>query len=170
MSTLTGVKADAVRPALAALENEIQNEFREMSKYCTGYEYDISRLTTDLISGHPSYMYFSKKLKASEELETCRLMLEQERGPREKRIEELRAKKLLVENLKTQSLTDIATQIELRVKQQLEDSLKTDSLTDTATIINAHSTAPSTVVTIVDQFLEAGYTIQDLNGKPHYYA
>ena len=143
MSTLTGVNADAVRPALVAMEKEVQELFREISRYCTGYESDISRLTIEVTSGN-RHFYTPEKLKEkNDELQACKLKVLQEKQPREIRIEELRAKQLLVENLKTQSLEDMITV----------------------------TGSPDTVVTIMDQYLEAGFSMKDpFTGNPHYYA
>jgi hypothetical protein len=142
MSTLTGINADAVRLALTTMKKEVDYLYCEISRYCTGYESDITRLTMETTSGN-RFLYTPEQLKAkSEELQACKVKILLEKEPREKRIEELRAKQLLVENLKTQSLEDMIT----------------------------ITGAPATVITLMDQYLEEGSTIKDVfTGNPHYY-
>jgi hypothetical protein len=142
MATLTGVNTDAVRPALRAIGKEVQEQHSEIYRYCTGIEMDIARLTMEVTSGN-RFIYTPEQLKEKNEtLQAHRLKLETEKGPREKRIEELRTKIQLVENLKTRSLEDMVT--------------ITGSTID--------------VVYLMDQYLESGGKMIDVfTGQSHYY-
>jgi|SRR5579862_2967456 len=143
MSLLTGVNADAVRPALRTMEKQVQELFNEIYRYCTGPESEIAHLTMTVTSGN-RHFYTPKQLNEKNELlQSNKLKVKQVREPREKTIEELRAKILLVENLKTQSLEDMMT----------------------------ISGAPKVIIELIDEYLEKGFTIIDtFTRQPHYYA
>jgi|SRR5579862_339833 len=143
MSSLTGVKADAVRPALRAMASEIHEQFRQIDLTIKGYQSFIQLLTLQVTHWN-RLIYTPEQHKAHcNQLDDYKIKLEQEndeRSPRKKKIKEIYGRMLFVENLKTQSLHDIAT----------------------------ITGCPAHAVEIMDQYLEEGSTWIDTYGQTHY--
>jgi len=94
MVTPTGYIAGEMGQAKAAIEKEISKLYQEKYRYCTGYEYTISRLKLELTSGN-RFVYSPEKLAAMEtDLASAIHSLEKPKAPIEKKIDDL-AKTLL---------------------------------------------------------------------------